>query len=301
MISFTIFESTKLHIYMKTIQETELILNREKKIYHLNLAPKDIADDIILVGDPGRVEIISNKFDKIECKIQNREFTTHTGSLNEKRISVISTGIGTDNIDIVVNELDALVNMNFEKRTVNRKKKSLNLIRIGTSGALQKDIEIDTFLVSSYGLGFDNLAHFYSDKSIIEKEMSRAYEKYTDWPKKLSSPYIVKASEKLFSRFSDLSNGITATAPGFYGPQGRVLRLNPSIKDLHTKMQNFNFNNLKISNFEMETSALYYLGRTLGHNTLTICAIIGNRANKKYSKDYKITINKLINLVLYRI
>ena len=301
MISFTIFETTKLHIYMKIIQETELILTEEKKIYHLNLAPNDIADDIILVGDPGRVEIISSKFDKIECKIQNREFTTHTGILNEKRISVISTGIGTDNIDIVVNELDALVNTNFDKRTVNRKKKSLNLIRIGTSGALQKDIEIDTFLVSSYGLGFDNLAHFYSDKSVIEKEISRAYEKYTDWPKNLSSPYIVKASEKLFSLFNDLSNGITATAPGFYGPQGRALRLNASIKDLHTKMQNFNFNNLKIANFEMETSALYYLGRTLGHNTLTICAVIGNRANKKYSKDYKITIDKLINLVLNRI
>ncbi|MBU46173.1 MAG: phosphorylase [Flavobacteriales bacterium] len=233
--------------------------------------------------------------------MQNREFITHTGILNDKRISAISTGIGTDNIDIIINELDALVNINFNTRTVNPVKKSLNLFRIGTSGALQSNIEIDTFLASSYGLGFDNLAHFYSETKLIEKEMSKSYTKHADWPKELSSPYIIKASDNLLSLFADLPNGITATAPGFYGPQGRILRLKPSLTKLHEKMASFNFNEKKITNFEMETSALYYLGRTLGHNTLTICAIIGNRLNKKYSKDHKKPIEKIINLALSRI
>jgi uridine phosphorylase len=295
------FDNAKLHIYMKKIAETELILTPEKKIYHLNLSKEEIADDILLVGDPERVELISSKFDKIECQTQNREFITHTGILNDKRISAISTGIGTDNIDIIINELDALVNINFNTRTVNPVKKSLNLFRIGTSGALQSNIEIDTFLASSYGLGFDNLAHFYSETKLIEKEMSKSYTKHADWPKELSSPYIIKASDNLLSLFADLPNGITATAPGFYGPQGRTLRLKPSLTKLHEKMASFNFNEKKITNFEMETSALYYLGRTLGHNTLTICAIIGNRLNKKYSKDHKKPIEKIINLALSRI
>ncbi|MAU37071.1 MAG: phosphorylase [Flavobacteriales bacterium] len=286
---------------MNIIGETELILTPEKKIYHLNLSKEEIANDIILVGDPERVKMISSKFDKIEYKIKNREFITHTGVLNHKRISVISTGIGTDNIDIVLNELDALVNINFKTRTVNPKKKSLNIIRIGTSGALQKDIEVDTFLVSSYGLGLDNLAHFYSNQDVIEKEMSLLYAKHTNWPKKLSAPYIVKASKNLFSLFADMPSGITITAPGFYGPQSRKLRLVPSINKLHSKIQSFKFSNKSIANFEMETSALYYLGQTLGHNTLTICAIIGNRQTKRYSKDYKSTVKKLIDLTLKKI
>ena len=295
------FDNAKLHIYMNKIAETELILTPEKKIYHLNLSKEEIADDILLVGDPDRVKLISSKFDKIEHKIQNREFVTHTGTLNDKRISAISTGIGTDNIDIVINELDALVNINFDTRTVNTKKKSLNLIRLGTSGALQKNIEVDTFLASSFGLGFDNVAHFYSETAVIEKEMSRLFTNHASWPKELSTPYIVKASENLFSLFADLPSGITATAPGFYGPQGRTLRLSPSIVDLHEKIGSFTTNNLQITNFEMETSALYYLGQTLGHNTLTICAIIGNRITKQYSKDYKKTVEKMIDLVLKRI
>ncbi len=286
---------------MNIIGETELILTKEKKIYHLKLSKEEIADDIILVGDPDRVKLISNKFDKIDHKIQNREFVTHTGTINNKRISAISTGIGTDNIDIVINELDALVNINFETRTVNPLKKSLNLIRLGTSGALQKNIKVDTFVVSSYGLGIDNLAHFYSNKKLIEKEMSRSYAKHTDWPKDLSTPYIIKASKNLLSLFNDLNSGITATAPGFYGPQARKLRLKPSIDKLNQKMNSFNFKQHQITNFEMETSALYYLGQTLGHNTLTICAIIGNRLKKEYSKDYKKTVEEMIDLVLTRI
>lgn len=295
------FDNAKLHIYMNMISDTELILTDDKKIYHLNLSKDQIADDIILVGDPDRVTLISHKFDAIEHKVSNREFVTHTGQLNGKRISAISTGIGTDNIDIVINELDALVNIDFKTKTINKEKKSLNLIRLGTSGALQSNINIDTFLASSFGLGFDNLAHFYNNKKVLEKEMGTEYLKHSNWAQNLSEPYFVKASSSLLNIFSDLKQGITATAPGFYGPQGRNLRLAPSISDLHEKMGNFSFENHQITNFEMETSALYYLGRTLGHNTLTICAIIGNRINQDYSKDYKKTVEEMVDLVLKRI
>jgi uridine phosphorylase len=286
---------------MHIIAETELILTPENKIYHLNLSKDEIANDIILVGDPERVSVISNKFESIEHKIQNREFVTHTGILNGKRISVIATGIGPDNIDIVVNELDALVNIDFKTRTINKKKKTLNLIRLGTSGALQKDIEVDSFLVSSFGLGLDNIAHFYESEEIIEQDMSSKYKQHANWPENLSNPYIVKASDNLLSLFPDVKKGITATAPGFYGPQGRTLRLNPYITNLHEKMESFNYKENRITNFEMETSALYYLGKSLGHNTLTICAIIANRLTKEYSKDYKKTVEKMIDLVLKRI
>ena len=286
---------------MHIIAETELILTAENKIYHLNLSKDEIADDIILVGDPDRVSVISNKFESIEHKIQNREFVTHTGILNGKRISVIATGIGPDNIDIIVNELDALVNIDFKNRTINKKKKTLNLIRLGTSGALQKDIEVDSFLASSFGLGLDNIAHFYESEEIIEQDMSRKYKQHANWPENLSNPYIVKASDNLLSLFPDVKKGITATAPGFYGPQGRTLRLNPYITNLHEKMESFNYKENRITNFEMETSALYYLGKSLGHNTLTICAIIANRLTKEYSKDYKKTVENMIDLVLERI
>jgi uridine phosphorylase len=286
---------------MHIIAETELILTPENKIYHLNLSKDEIANDIILVGDPDRVSVISNKFESIEHKIQNREFVTHTGILNGKRISVIATGIGPDNIDIVINELDALVNIDFKTRTINKKKKTLNLIRLGTSGGLQKDIEVDSFLVSSFGLGLDNIAYFYESEEIIEQDMSSKYKQHANWPENLSNPYIVKASDNLLSLFPDVKKGITATAPGFYGPQGRTLRLNPYITNLHEKMESFNYKENRITNFEMETSALYYLGKSLGHNTLTICAIIANRLTKEYSKDYKKTVEKMIDLVLKRI
>lgn len=286
---------------MNIIADTELILNEENKIYHLNLSKEQIAENIILVGDPERVEKISTKFDNIEYKIQHREFITHTGVLNKKRISVISTGIGPDNIDIVINELDALVNINFDTRKTNKKHKSLNLIRLGTSGALQKDVKVDSLITSSHALGLDNVAHFYSNKDVIDERMSIAFTKHMNWPNQLADPYIVKASDNLFSLFSDLPNGITATAPGFYGPQGRFLRLKPSITQLQEKMEKFKFNKYQIKNFEMETSALYYLGKTLGHNTLTICAIIGNRLTNQYSQNHREIIEKMINLTLKRI
>ena len=232
---------------MNIIAETELILTPEKKIYHLNLSKEEISDDIILVGDPERVDLISSKFDVIEHKSNNREFITHTGTIKGKRITVISTGIGTDNIDIVINELDALVNIDFESRTINTKKKSLNLIRLGTSGALQKDIKVDSLIASSFGLGLDNIAHFYSDNNVIIKEMGVQYLNDLEWPRNFSEPYFVKASEKLLSIFTDLKQGITATAPGFYAPQGRSLRLKPSIKNLHKKMASFNFQDHQIT------------------------------------------------------
>tara|TARA_B100000963_G_scaffold82608_1_gene70420 strand:- start:8346 stop:9218 length:873 start_codon:yes stop_codon:yes gene_type:complete len=286
---------------MNSIADTELILSNKNKIYHLDLSKEEIADTIILVGDPERVELVSNKFDRVIHRIQHREFITHTGLINKKEISVISTGIGPDNIDIVINELDALFNINFKTRTKNQKSKSLNIIRIGTCGALQKNIKVDSLIASSHALGLDNLAHFYSNKNVLNNDISKAFLKHIKWPNKLSKPYVVEASQSLLKIFGDINQGITATAPGFYGPQGRELRISPSIELLEEKMQNFKYKNLKIKNFEMETSALYYLGKTLGHNTLTICAVIGNRLSKSYSKNYYITVNKMIDIVLKKI
>ena len=283
---------------MKVIKDTELILTPENKVYHLNISKNEIADTIIIVGDSARVKQVSKHFSKVDFIIENREFVTHTGMYNGKRISVLSTGIGTDNIDIVLNELDAAVNIDFETRTINTNKKSLNIIRLGTSGALQKDVKVDSFLMATHGLGFDGLAHFYKSENIIDSKMSEAFAKHSNWPKNLANPYIVSASEKLLSKFSEFKKGITATASGFYAPQGRELRIKPAIEDLHQKMNTFQFEGNRITNFEMETSALYFLGKSLGHNTLTICAIIGNRITQKQSKDYKKTVDKLIVDVL---
>ena len=283
---------------MKVIKDTELILTPENKVYHLNISKNEIADTIIIVGDSARVKQVSKHFSKVDFIIENREFVTNTGMYNGKRISVLSTGIGTDNIDIVLNELDAAVNIDFETRTINTNKKSLNIIRLGTSGALQKDVKVDSFLMATHGLGFDGLAHFYKSENIIDSKMSEAFAKHSNWPKNLANPYIVSASEKLLSKFSEFKKGITATASGFYAPQGRELRIKPAIEDLHQKMNTFKFEGNRITNFEMETSALYFLGKALGHNTLTICAIIGNRITQKQSKNYKKTVDKLIVDVL---
>ena len=286
---------------MKAIKDTELILTNERKVYHLNLSKEEIADTIIIVGDQSRVKKVSNHFDKIDFIIENREFITHTGKYNGKKISVLSTGIGTDNIDIVLNELDALVNIDFETRTINPEKKSLNIIRLGTSGALQKDVQVDSFLMATHGLGFDGLAHFYKTENISKNKMSEEFIKHSNWPKNLANPYIISASEELLAKFSDFNSGITATAPGFYAPQGRELRLKPAIENLDEKINTFNFEGNRITNFEMETSALYFLGKSLGHNTLTICAIIGNRITRKHSKNYKQTVENLILAVLKKI
>ena len=283
---------------MNKLRDTELIITNSGRIYHLNLKKEEIADDIILVGDPNRVEQISNKFEKIDFKINHREFITHTGYYNNKKISVISSGIGTDNIDIVINELDALVNVNFESRQINKIKKSLNIIRLGTSGGLNKKIDVDSFLVSEYAIGLDGLAHFYNNNDVLDQKLSKMFFNKTNWSKNHASPYSVKASDKLLYKFNNFSKGITLTATGFYGPQCRNMRLKSSISDLENLIESIEYQGLNITNFEMETSALYFLGRSLGHNTLTICAILANRISKKYSTNPIDTIDELINEVL---
>ena len=283
---------------MNKLRDTELIITNSGRIYHLNLKKEEIADDIILVGDPNRVEQISNKFEKIDFKITHREFITHTGYYNNKKISVISSGIGTDNIDIVMNELDALANINFETRQINKIKRSLNIIRLGTSGGLNKKIDVDSFLVSEYAIGLDGLAHFYKNNDVLDQKLSKMFFNKTNWSKNHASPYSVKASDKLLNKFNNFSKGITLTATGFYGPQCRNMRLKSSISDLENLIESIEYQGLNITNFEMETSALYFLGRSLGHNTLTICAILANRVSKKYSTNPIDTIDELINKVL---
>ncbi len=285
---------------MRRIEESELIINPDGSIYHLHILPEQLADDIIVVGDPQRVEVISSYFDTIECKVQNREFVTHTGTLNGKRLTVLATGIGTDNIDIVMNELDAVVNIDLKTRQLKSTHKSLNIVRLGTSGALQKDIPVDSFVFSSFGLGLDGLLNFYKGRdNVIDQKMTQAFIEYSDWNNDLSRPYIVPASKSLEDKISQgMYKGITATAPGFYGPQGRELRLQLAQPQTNSVLENFNYNNHVITNFEMETSAIYGLGSILGHQTATVCAIIANRYNKTYSADYKKTVVKLIEVIL---
>ncbi|MBL6873016.1 MAG: nucleoside phosphorylase [Flavobacteriales bacterium] len=261
-----------------------------KGVYHLNLLAEHVANDIFLVGDQGRVSEISKRFDSIEYKISNREFTTHTGYIGNKRVSALSTGIGTDNIDIVLNELDSLV----------PKDVSLNLIRLGTSGTIQKDIDIHSLVVSTHGLGIDNLMHFYADNQ-FDEDLQIAIDKQLKWPKELSNPYIYAADNELLSKFKDLKSGITVTAPGFYAPQGRKLRLPFAIEDLHDRLKSFEHNGLRVTNFEMETSALYGLGKLMGHKCLTICTILANRATGEKSTYYKSAIDNMIDTVIAKL
>ncbi len=287
----------------KYFKESELILNPDGSVYHIHLRPENIAPTVIVVGDQHRVETISKNFDHIDFKVQSREFVTHTGTLNNKRITVISTGIGTDNIDIVINELDAAVNIDLENRIPKENHTTLDIIRIGTSGALQADIEVDTFVASAYGLGMDGLMNFYHyNETILEKDLTQQFIDQTGWNKKLAYPYIIKASPKLMKTIAaGLTSGITATASGFFGPQGRELRIPLAYPELNEKIESFNYEGNRITNFEMETAAIYGLGQTLGHNTLTICDIIANRVTRTYSKDYKRSVKKLIEFVLEKI
>jgi len=282
------------------IKESELILNNDGSVYHLHLKPEDIADTIIIVGDPDRVATVSKHFDTIQLKRQNREIHTHTGYYKNKRITVLSTGMGPDNIDIVINELDALANIDLDKRQKKAEHKSLNIIRLGTSGALQNEIKPGAFIVSKYGLGIDGLLNFYAgDKKNFNNDLSEAFEKHCNWDKTLAKPYASPCSEELLNKLGEgLTTGITLTAPGFYGPQGRVLRLKLANPDINKKIESFHFNGMKITNMEMETSALYGLGNLLGHNTLTICVAIANRVSKKFINDYKQNVEALIKDVL---
>lgn len=288
---------------MAQFPETELILTPDGRVYHINLKAENIADDVIVVGDQNRVAQISAFFSKIEFKTEHREFVTHTGMFNGKRVTVLSTGIGTDNIDIVVNELDAAVNINPETRELNATRRSLNIVRLGTSGALQADIPVNGIVVSSHGLGLDGLLNFYNDwRSVNEDAISGAFIEQTGWLPNLPFPYCVKAADELLKKFREGTHiGITATAPGFYGPQGRQIRLKASMADLNEKLTAFRLGEHRITNFEMETSALYGLGRLLGHNCLTACVIIANRVRKEFTSDYKKSVEILIEQSLQRL
>lgn len=288
---------------MKQIQASELILNRDGSIYHLHLKPEHIADTILLVGDPHRVEMVSNFFDSIEIKVQNREFITHTGYLNNKRLTVVSTGIGTDNIDIVINELDALTNIDLKERCPKHTLRKLNFIRIGTSGAIQKNIPVDSFVISKMAVGLDGVLSFYRDKEkVCNLKIEKAFIEHTKWDKTLASPYFVDSSDELYNLLhQDMISGITITAPGFYGPQGRTLRLPLAHPNLNTKIKSFIHDKQKITNYEMESSAIYGLTRLLGHNAVTVCAIIANRVTKEFSSNYQPVVNNLIGLTLERL
>lgn len=288
---------------MTKFGESELIINNDGTVFHLHLKPENIADTIILVGDQGRVEVVSSFFDEIEFKAHNREFITHTGTYKGKRITALSTGIGTDNIDIVINELDALANIDLEKRVVKTEHKALNLVRIGTSGALQADIPVDTPIATATSIGFDGLLNFYAaGKTMGNNELQKAFLKHTEWKSGLAIPYFPDASDILLEKLAhDMRQGMTISAPGFYGPQGRMLRLPLRDATLNDKISKFEFQGRKVTNYEMESSAIYGLSKALGHNALTVCNIIANRIRKEYSKDYKPGVKQLIETVLNRL
>ena len=286
-----------------SIKNSELILNPDGSVYHLNLKPEDISDTIILVGDQDRVEKITKHFDSIEFSTQKREFKTQTGYYQDCRITVLSTGIGPDNIDIVLNELDALVNIDLETRQPKTELTSLNIIRLGTSGSLHKDIPVDAILLSTQGLDLNGMLHFYQTEGISNPEVENAFIKHTDWDKNKARPIVINNSKYLEKHFESNSifKGMTGTAGGFYGPQGRVLRLPLNDPDLNSKLDNFSYKDYRITNFEMETSAIYGLSKLMGHEALSMNAIIANRANGDFSKDPNKIIEKLILYALDRI
>lgn len=282
------------------IKESELILNPDGSVYHLNLLPKHIADTVLFVGDQDRVEKITKHFDKIEFSIQKREFKTQTGTYKGKQITVISTGIGPDNIDIVLNELDALVNIDLENRTIKEQTKSLKIIRIGTSGSLQIDIPVDSFVIGTHGLDLNGMLHFYKIEGISNPKLENAFIEHTHWNPNKARPIIINGSKELETLFESEQTykGITATAGGFYGPQGRVLRLAIEDSSLNNKMDSFNCDGVRISNLEMETSVIYGLSKLLGHKALSLNAIIANRANGTFSKDPGQVVENLIKYTL---
>jgi uridine phosphorylase len=283
------------------IRDSELILNNDGTVFHLHLKPEDIATKIILVGDPGRVKMIASFFDDIEFKIQNREFFTITGTYNNTRVTVVSTGIGTDNIDIVINELDSLVNVDFKTRTIKKELTSLNIMRIGTSGALQPDIPVNSFVVSQKSIGFDGLLYFYAGReNICDLNFESAFLNFFNWKKGLPFPYIVDASTTLLEKFNsqEFIKGVNISAPGFYGPQGRIIRLPLAMPDINDQIENFEFNSYKITNYEMESSAIYGLSKLLGHQAITVCAIIANRVTHKANESYHGTMINLVKIAL---
>ena len=285
------------------IKESELILNPDGSVYHLNLKPEHIAETIIFVGDQDRVAKISKHFDTIEFETQKREFKTHTGIYKGKRLSVLSTGIGPDNIDIVMNELDALVNIDLETRKPKQNLKALNIVRVGTSGSLQKDVPVDAFVLSTHGLDLNGMLHFYKIDGLTNPDMEDAFIKHTKWNTNKARPIVFDNSKALENIYDDpdIHKGLTATAGGFYGPQGRVLRLPLEDETLNEKMDNFNFEGIRITNFEMETAVIYGMAKLLGHNALSLNAIIANRPNGTFSKNPGKTIEGLIEFTLNKL
>ena len=285
---------------MKKFSATDLILNKDGSVYHLNLKPENVADNIIVVGDPGRVYRISKHFDDIEFEMNKREFITHTGTYKNKRITVMSTGMGVDNIEIAITELDALFNIDLKKRIPKKNKRSLNIVRIGTSGAIQEDLNVGSQVVSEYGIGMDNLMLYYNmDQTEFELEIGKKLQSALKLP---FPPYVVKGSEMLKKKLGKgFIEGNTVTSPGFYAPQGRQLRLPVSNPKFLDQITYFNHNGFWLANFEMETSMLYALARLLGHEALSINAILGNRVKGTFSKNPYKTIDSIIKKVLDRI
>jgi len=281
---------------MQAIGASELIINDRGAIYHLNVRPEEIADTIITVGDPERVAEVSKYFDRVEHKLAHREFITHTGYIGQKRISVLSTGIGPDNIDIALNEIDALANINFDTRTINDQKKSVSIIRMGTCGSLQGEVGVNELVAGTHGLGIDNVLHFYEkENNEEEKAILAAFDEHTKISAHKIQPYIATASAGLLKHFTEgYSHGITVTCPGFYGPQGRILRLPLKMPNLVDQMTSFKYGQHRIANFEMETSAIYGLCNLLGHQCLSINVIIANRVKKEYSKDMGKAVDHMI-------
>jgi len=286
-----------------SIQESELILNDDHSIYHLNLRPENIATDLIFVGDQERVNEVTKHFDSIVFSTQKREFKTVTGFYLNKKLTVISTGIGPDNIDIVLNELDALVNIDLENRVIKPNHTALNITRIGTSGSLQKDIPVDSFLVSEYAIDLNGMLQSYQIDTISNPNIEEAFIKHTQWSVKKANPIVVSGSKTLTSKLSSEKTykGITATAGGFYGPQGRVLRLALQDENLNNKIDDFNYENNRITNLEMETSAIYGLSKLLGHNACSMNAIMANRANGTFSSNPSKTMDALIEYTLTKL
>ena len=288
---------------MRTIPNSELIINSDGSIFHLHIKPEQLAETVILVGDPARVNTVAANFDSIECEVSSREFHTITGTYKGKRISCVSHGIGTDNIDIVLTELDALVNVDFKTREVKEKKTSLTLIRIGTSGGLQDICPVGSYVVSKYSIGFDGLMNFYkTPDGLLKLDIEDAFCKHVNWASRLPAPYVAQANEELVEQIGhDMIKGITISAPGFYGPQGRYVRAELAFPDLNEKIISFRYNDELITNFEMESSALAGLGELLGHRAMTVCAIIAGRVSHNMNTNYKGSIEELIKTVLDRI
>ena len=288
---------------MRTIPSSELIINADGSIFHLHLKPEQLADIVILVGDPGRVAMIAEYFEEKECEVANREFLTVTGTYKGKRMTVMSTGIGIGNIDICVTELDALANIDFETRQVKPEFRQLTLVRLGTSGAIQRDIEVGEVVFARTSLGFDGLLSYYAGRdSVCDLALEKAFEEHTAWYSKLPAPYFVNASQELFDHFKDsVREGITIAAPGFYAPQGRHVRLEPHDLKLNEKIEAFEFEGRRITNFEMEGSALAGLAALMGHSAATICTIIAQRVAKDACTDYKPFVRKMIEMALNKL